>query len=389
MKTEEKEFVSIAERKSSETFLKEINRADINLPQLRENLSIIRNKIKSGVKFMAVAKGDAYGHGLVPIAKELEKCGCEAIGVVRLTEAVELRDEGIKTPVMILAPLMPFQSPWVIEHDITVMVDNERIVAVLDECAAKKGKIVNVHVKVNTGLNRYGIEPKEVLKFIYIIHEKYLNIKIEGIYTHFKEPEYNIKFTYEQLQKFKDVLSQLEEVNLRPPIAHSAGSAGILMYPESHLDMVRCGLILYGLEHKADEKLLPKGVKTLMSLKSRILKINKIKAGESGGYGNNFIAKRDSSVAVVGIGYGDGISRGWKEVLVAGRRVPVVSYFMDRILVDITDIEYKVKEFDEVVIVGKQNNETISWEEACHNMNAFIDEQFQRITERIPKYYYE
>lgn len=388
MKTREKEFVNIAESNPSEPFFKEVNIADVNLTQLRKNLDVIRNKLKRGVKFMAVVKGDAYGHGLVPVTKELEKCGCDAIGVVRLTEAVALRKGEIKIPVIILAPLIPSQSSWVVDYDITTMVDNERIVAALEESAAEKNKIINVHIKVNTGLNRYGVEVEEVLKFIHIINEKYLHIKIEGIYTHFKDPENNKKFTYDQLKKFNDVLNKLEEVNMRPPIAHAAGSAGILMYPESHLDMVRCGLILYGLEHKANENLLPEEVKHLMSIKSRILKIRKIKAGESGGYGDNFIAKRDSTVAVVGIGYGDGISRGWKEILVSGQRVPIVTYFMDGILVDITDVKHKVNEFDEVVIVGKQNNKIINWEEACHNMNSYIDEQFQRITERVPKHYF-
>lgn len=388
MKIREKEFVSIAEGKPSESFFKEVNIADVNLTQLHKNFNIIRNKLKHGVKFMAVVKGDAYGHGLVPIAEELERYRCDAIGVVRLTEAVALRKGGIKIPIIILAPLIPSQSSLVVDYDITTMVDNERIIAALEECAAKKDKMINVHVKVNTGLNRYGVEVEDVLKFISIINEKYLHIKIEGIYTHFKDPENNKEFTYEQLQKFQDVLNKLEELNMRPPIAHAAGSAAILMYPESHLDMVRCGLILYGLEHKANEKLLPKEINTIMSLKSRILKLRKIKAGESGGYGDNFIANRDSTLAVVGMGYGDGISRGWKEILISGQKVPIVNYFMDGILVDITDIQHKVNEFDEAVIVGKQNNEIISWEEACNKMNSYIDEQFQRITERVPKHYF-
>lgn len=388
MKTMEKEFVSIAEGKSSQTILEEINRADINLTQLNNNANVIRNKLKPVTKFMAVVKGDAYGHGLVPIAQALEKCKCDALGVVRLTEAVALKKAGIRLPVIILAPLMPSQSPWVVEHDIITMVDNEKIVEALEKEAAYKDKIIKVHVKINTGLNRYGVEVDDALRFIHMINEKYLHIKIEGIYTHFKDPENNMQFTYEQLEKFNRVLRNLEDVNLRPPIAHAAGSAGILMYPESHFDMVRCGLILYGLVHKPGEKLLPEGVKPIMSLKSKVLKIKRIKAYESAGYGNKFIAKRDSSVAVVGIGYADGISRGWKEVLISGRSVPVINYFMDGILVDITDIEDEVKTFDEVVVVGKQKGETISWEDACHDINEYMDEQFQKITERVPKHYF-
>jgi alanine racemase len=389
METMKKEFVSIAEGKSSQTVIEEINIADINLTQLSKNLKIIREKIDANVKFMAVAKGDAYGHGLVPIVKELEKNKCDAIGVVRLTEAVALRKAEIKISIIVLAPLMPDQCSWVVENEITPMIDNERIVSALDKEAAEKGKIVNVHVKVNTGLNRYGLKVKDVVRFIHMVNEKYLHIKMEGIYTHLRDPEYNRQFTYEQIKKFNNVLKELEELNLRPPIAHAAGSAGILMYPESHYDMVRCGLILYGLVHKPGEKLLPKGVKPIMSLKSKIIKIEKIKENESGGYGNNFIAKRDSCVAVVGIGYGDGISRGWKKVLISGKKVPIVSYFMDGILVDITDVKDKVKEFDEVVVVGEQDNEIISWEEVCYDMDVYMDEQFQRITERVPKHYFK
>lgn len=382
------DFVSIGEGKSTKIEFNEISRADINLNQLGKNLKIIKSKLDSEVKFMAVAKGDAYGHGLVPIGRELEKRGCDSIGVVRLIEAVSLREGNVKVPIVVLAPIMPSQSSWVVKYNITPMVDNEIIAAALNEEAVIQDKIVPVHIKINTGLNRYGVEVEGALKFFHVINEKYSHIKIEGIYTHFKDPENNKQFTYDQLTKFNKVLKQLEEAGLRPPIAHAAGSAGIIMYPGSHYDMVRCGLILYGLQHKPGEKLLPEGVKSIMSLKSKIIKIKEVKKGESGGYGNTFIAKRDSLTAVVGIGYGDGVSRGWKQVLAAGKRVPVVNYFMDGLLIDITDISDKVKEFDEVVIVGKQGSEVITWEEACQDLNEYMDEQFQRITERLPKHYF-
>lgn len=269
METREKEVASIAYDKSSKTVLEEMCRADINLTQLRKNMDIIRSKLKPNVKFMAMVKGDAYGHGLVPIAQELEKLKCDAIGVVRLSEAVALRQAKIKIPIMILAPLLPVQSPWIVEHDITVMVDNEKIISALDREAETKNKIVNVHIKVNTGLNIYGVEPSEVVRFIHMIHEKYFHIKIEGIYTHFKDSIYNKQFTIDQLIKFNKVLRDLEVLNLRPKVVHAAGSAGIIMYPESHYNMVRCGLILYGLEHKPNKKLLPIGVKPTMSIKSK------------------------------------------------------------------------------------------------------------------------
>lgn len=381
---------SIAEGNSRMHAYPEINRADINLSQLKRNVEQIRNLLKPDTKFMAIVKGDAYGHGLVPISKELERCGCDYLGVVRLTEALSLRESGIKVPIMILGAFMPNQSDWIVKSDITVMLDNEKIAAVLEKSAVEHGKIVNVHLKVNTGLNRYGVESGEVPDFIRSIKAKYPHIKVEGIYTHFRDAEFNNSFTRLQIERFKNVLVILEKEKLRPQIAHAAGSGGILLYPESHFDMVRCGIILYGLEHKEDKRMLPKEVEPLMTIKSYVLKIEEIKPGESGGYGDKFIARRDSKVAIIGIGYGDGISRGWKEILVGGQRVPVVNYFMDGIMVDITDVKNAVREQDEVVIVGRQGDESISWEEACNNINVQMDEQFQRITERVPKnYFYE
>jgi alanine racemase len=383
-------FIDDSRKEILKYSIPEVNEASINLSQLRLNVNTFRSLLKPNIKFMAVLKGDAYGHGIIPIAQELENCKCDNFGVVRLIEALTLREARIKTPIIMLAPLIPSQALWAVKYDVTPMVDNERIVEALEICAAEKNKIVKIHIKINTGLNRYGINPEEALDFIRNIYEKYSHIEIEGLYTHFKDAEFDIAFTNKQIRAFDNLLQQLEKANLRPPIAHAAGSAGILSYPESHYDMVRCGLILYGLEYREDERHLPEGVKPLLSLKGKVLKIQKIKKGQSVGYGNKFTTERDTYVAIIGAGYGDGIARGWKEVLVAGRRVPVVNYFMDGIIADITELKNSVHEFDEVVIVGQQGIETITWEEACNNIASHADEQIQRITKRVPRrYFYE
>lgn len=366
----------------------EVNEMDINLSQLQRNFTIIKNLLKPDTKLLVVLKGDAYGHGMVPIAYELEHCKCDAFGVVRLIEAFTLREAGIKIPIILLAPIIPSQVSWVVKHNITPMVDNEEIIKALHKSATENRKIVNVHIKINTGLNRYGIEPGNAIGFIRKIHEEYRQVRIEGIYTHFQDAEFNEEFTNKQVNCFNEVLKQLENENLKPTIAHAAGSAGILRYPESHYDMVRCGIILYGLEHSDDEKEIPKGIAPLVTLKGRIIRIQLIKSGEFGGYGNEFIAKKDTRVAIVGLGYGDGVSRGWKEVLIAGMRVPVVNYFMDAIMVDISNLQESIREFDEAVIIGTQGNESISWEEACKHLGSSADEQIQHITERVPKHYF-
>ncbi len=380
--------IAIDEKEVLKYPIPEINEMDVNLSQLQRNFNIIRNLLKPETKIMVVLKGDAYGHGMVPIAYELEHFKCDAFGVVRLIEAFTLREASIKIPIILLAPIIPSQASWVVKNNITPMVDNEEIVKALYKSALANHKIVNVHIKINTGLNRYGIEPEKATEFIRRIQQEYPKVIVEGIYTHFQDAEFNSEFTNKQIKSFNKVLRQLAEENLRPSIAHAAASAGILMYPESHYDMVRCGIIMYGLEHKEGEKNLPRGVKQLVTLKARIIRIQSLKAGEFGGYGSKFIAKKDTIVAIVALGYGDGVSRNWKEVLIAGRRVPVVNYFMDGLMVDISDIGETVREFDEAVIIGTQGTESISWEEASKYLGSYADEQIQRITERVPKHYF-
>jgi alanine racemase len=380
--------IAISEQELVSYPIPEVNEIDINLSQLQRNYRIIRSLLKPEIKFMAVLKGDAYGHGMVPIAHELEECNCDTFGVVRLIEAYTLRAADIKIPIILLAPIIPSQASWVVRYDITPMVDNYEIIEEIEKSAVHYNKTVNVHVKINTGLNRYGVDCSRALDLIKKIHENYKHINVEGIYTHFQDAEFNTEFTKKQIKCFNELLQELEKEKLRPKIAHAAGSAGLLMYPESHYDMVRCGIILYGLEHKEGEKKLPEGVKSLVTLKGRVMKIKTIKAGEFAGYGSQYIAKKDTRAAIIGVGYGDGVSRGWKEVLLSGRRVPAINYFMDGIMVDISDLKEEVKEFDEAVIIGSQGSEHISWEEACKNINCYADEQVQRITERVPKHYF-
>jgi alanine racemase len=380
--------LTIDEDEVSKYPISEVNEIDINLSQLQRNYNILRGLVKPDIKFMAVLKGDAYGHGMIPIAKELEKCHCDVFGLVRLIEAYTLRSAGIKTPILLLAPIIPSQASWVVRYDIMPMVDNHEIIEVLEKYASEENKTIGVHVKINTGLNRYGIWADEAAAFIKKVYEKYPHINIEGIYTHLQDPDFNTEITYKQIELFDKALNTLEKENLRPKVAHIANSSGILRYPQCHYDMVRCGIILYGLEHKEGEKTLPEGVKPLITFKGRIMKLMTIKKGDAGGYGTNFIAQRDTRAAVVGVGFGDGVSRGWKEVLIAGQRVPEVNYFMDGIMVDITDLKGPVKEFDEAVIIGSQGAEQITWQDACRELGSYIDEQIQSITERVPKHYF-
>lgn len=368
--------------------VKEVIRLDINLSQLQKNVNVISKLIKPGVKFMAVVKGNAYGHGLTPIAKALEQFGCHSIGVVRITEAITLRAAGIKIPVVILAPTLPSQAEEVVKYDLTIMLDNETIAEEVNKYAMKYNKRAKVHIKVNTGLNRFGIEPTKVPEFIKNISMSYDSLEIEGIYTHFRDPEFNKSFTDNQIAIFNKVLGRLEEEGIRPPLVHAAATGGILMYPEAHYDMIRCGILLYGEEYLKGKRIIPDGVMPLTSLVSRILKINEVKTGQAIGYGDRSIATRKCRIAVIAGGYGDAVSRGWKHVLINGQKMPIVNYAMDCVEADITEAQGIVSEYDEAVFIGHQGNECVTWEDACYGLNTEVDEQLQRITDRVTKNYY-
>jgi len=370
--------------------VEEVNRLDINLSQLKRNFQAISKLLRTGVKFMAVVKGNAYNHGLVPISKALEEFGCNSLGVVRIAEVIELREAGIKIPIVLLAPIMPSQGMTAVEYDATVMLDNERVAFEVNKCAKEKNKIIKAHIKVNTGLNRFGIRVEEVPDFIRSIHKNCSNIEVEGIYTHFRDPEFNKDFTDSQIGLFSRLLDHLEEEGIRPPVAHTAASGGILMYPEAQFEMVRCGILLYGEEYLKNQKVMPAGVLPLTSFIARITKIIEVKAGQPIGYGDRFLADRDCRIAVIGAGYGDGVSRGWKQVIINKQKAPVVNYSMDCLEVDITDIKDEVREYDEAVLIGRQGDEQITWEDACYALNSEVDEQLQRITSRVPRnYFYE
>ncbi len=370
--------------------LPEVNSIDINLSQLKRNYQIIRRLLLPEVKLLVILKGNAYGHGLIPVARELERYSCEAFGVVRLNEAYAIRTAKVKTKILLLAPFLPSQARELIRNDITPMVDQEDALRALEEACKEYNQRISVHVKVNTGLNRFGIAPEEAVSFLAKIKSEFPHLKVEGIYTHFQDPDYNPEMTRKQLLLFQKTLTELESSGLKPSIVHAAGSAAILDYPETHFNMVRCGIIMFGLEHTMNEKNLPEGIATLMTLKGRILRIRMLRTGEYGGYGNRFIAAKETRIAVIALGYGDGISRGWKEVLIAGHRAPVLNYFMDGLLVDISDIKEPVTEYDEAVLLGRQGAEAIGWGEVCRVLGTYEDEQVQYITERVPKnYFYE
>jgi len=332
----------------------------IDLDALGFNLRSIRNFIGGGVKVMAVVKANAYGHGAAECSKRLENDGVDWLGVALVEEAVELRLAGIKTPVLCLGSFWPGQETAVIEHNITPAIFDLDRAASLNRAAAKLDRSINIHIKIDTGMGRIGFPFRDVTAFAREL-KRFTNLNVEGLMTHFAsadDPEND--FTNEQMRRFAEVVSIFHENGFRPSIIDMANSPGAVAFTDSRASLVRIGGILYGL----GDDVLPRGferpeLKPVMSLTTRIAFLKTIGKGESVGYGQTFIATRDSVIATIPIGYHDGLRRSLSNkgrVLVGGEFAPIVGRIsMDWTTIDVTD-RPKVELGDEVVIIGPQGN---------------------------------
>lgn len=329
-------------------------RAAISLSNYKHNLQLIRDTVGPDVKILAAVKANAYGHGLVEIAKVSTEWGVDYLGVVRVEEVRELRQAGVSTPILMLALCEPENLAEAIDLGVTLSVHSlEHLQQIIDQ-----QKPTTVHIKVDTGMHRAGSAVGDVVEMAKLC-EAEPNVTLEGMYTHLAESEDpNTDFTNQQLDRFDDVLAKLKEDNLVPAIIHAANSGGIFAHHRAHYAMVRPGLSTYGLnpfgpEHELyvslDEKLQP-----VMRLTSSIALIREIEPGESVGYNRRWTAERPSRIALIAGGYGDGWRRGPYNagvVLVNGQSVLIVgSVAMDQFCIDITDIE--AHPGDEVVLIG-------------------------------------
>lgn len=363
--------------------------AEIDLGVYAENIAAIKSLLKPQVKMMAVIKANAYGHGAVEIAKKAEKIGIDYFGVVCMYEAKQLREAGIITPMLILNHTDEESLEEAVKLDLSLNVMYENLLVKLNEIAEKADKIVKVHVKVDSGMHRLGLSPQEALRFIPKI-KKYNHIALEGIFTHFATAdEVSLEFTYTQLKEFTDLITTLKTQGINPPLIHAANSAATLRVPESHFTMVRPGIATYGLPPSLEFQ-LPVTLKPILSLKTQIVQVRKISVGESVGYGRTFMAERETIVAVLPVGYGDGFRRAPKHfgyVLVRGKKVPVIGRVsMDQTTIDVTDVP-GVQVGDEVVIIGQQGDESITADDVAEQIGTINYEVVTSLAARVERIY--
>lgn len=273
---------------------------DVNLDAISYNIQALKEFIGKA-KLLAVVKGNAYGHGMIPVAMCAEENGAEYLGVSTIEEGILLRQRGIKIPILLLNTILPEAAESVIEYDLTTTICSFDVVQAINEAAEKYNKKAKVHLKIDSGFGRFGILPEYALEFVKIVDENFKNVFIEGIFTHFSNAS-NESYTRKQFGVFNSVVLNLEQNGFNIPIKHAANSLATLKYPDMHLDMVRIGNALYGLS--SNKHVLTKKAATIFS---QIIYLKNLPKGHNVGYGNKFRAKKPIKVAVIPFGYYDGL----------------------------------------------------------------------------------
>jgi alanine racemase len=334
---------------------------EIDLGRLRRNVQLIRRDLPAKVKLLAIAKDEAYGHGALDVARIALEEGASSLGVSTLEEAMILRDAGITAPILLLGERQETELPWCVAHDLTVCVNEPNTVRKLAKVAAAAGKRVPVHVKIHSGMSRYGVRWTEALALIEQIYSE-KSLLLEGAMSHFAQSdELDKTFANLQISRFDEVMTGLAEKGIRVKCQHLCNSGGFLDLPHAHRDMVRTGILMFGIFPSSVCRRIP-GIEPVMSVKAKIAAIQKLEPGESVGYGMRYTAKTPRRVAVLPIGYGDGFPRVRNEggVLLHGKRAPLVGGIaMDALMMDITEIP-EAQMWDEAVIMGRQGDQEIT-----------------------------
>ena len=359
--------------------------AEIDLGALTYNIKGLHQCLRPKTQLMAVVKKNAYGHGAVPVAKAVVAAGAEWLGVYSLEEALELRDADIIAPILIIGDIPRTQAAAIVKGKLTPTVFETEFPLALDKAAQKLNTTIAVHVKVDTGLNRFGASIEDVAHLLQFI-AGLDRVRVGGVYTHFAsadEPEREA--TEAQLQRFIEITSSLPE----PGFLHAANSAATLRFPETHLDLVRVGIAIYGVyPSTATERTVP--LRPVLSLKSRVTRLHWMKPGEGVSYSLTWVAEKDTLVAVVPFGYGDGLPRllsNRGQVLVRGQRVPIRGRVcMDQCVVDVTAVA-GLKVGDEVVLLGKQDGEEITADEIAGWADTISYEIFTGIRTGLRRIY--
>lgn len=342
----------------------------IDLAAIRHNVAFLRDRLGRYARLMVAVKADAYGHGMLRVAQSVVSAGACGVAVATAEEAVTLRDAGFASGILVMGPLYSLdQYEELARQQVEFAVVSEHMAEVLPSLRSSRWK-AKVHLKIDSGMNRQGLFPAQVDGFLQSIRG-ISGIELVGVMTHFACATEDPSSIDRQLERF---LPAVERVRQEWPrvIAHAANSAAAISAPHAHLDMARCGCAVYGLSPWQDDAVV-EGLRPALSWRSQVVLVKRVPAGESVGYGHSFQAAQATDVALVPIGYGDGVSRGLSnrgEVLINGRRYPMVGRVsMDSFGVDI-GTDGRVQIGDTVTLIGTDNDERITVEEVAHHLDT-------------------
>ncbi|MCG8689030.1 MAG: alanine racemase [Desulfobacterales bacterium] len=377
------------------------SRIEVDLGALAHNITALKGLTSDTTRFMAVVKANAYGHGAVQVAKTALENGADYLAVVRISEAVALREAGITEPLLLLGEVLPEQIPYLANHDIRASISNVETARAASAYAAEKNLTLKAHIKMDTGMGRLGFVHDHLLdngteqplieELASIFHLG--GLEVEGLYTHLASADEADKtFTQGQVSRFAKVIDILAEKGLRPKICHAANSAGLIDLPASHFDMVRPGIALYGLWPSQDVDKTRLNLKPVMSIKSKVIQVKSVPKGFGVSYGSTHVTNNPTTIATVPIGYADGYSRllsNKGHMLVRGKKAPVVGRVtMDFTMIDVGHIP-EVIPGDEVVVLGSQGNQCILADDIAKLTGTINYEVTAGLTGRMPISYRE
>lgn len=365
--------------------------AEINLQAIAHNIKELKRIIAPDVKLLVAVKADAYGHGLLPVAQTVLKNNADFLGVARLEEGIKLRQAGIDAPIIVFGYVSPAQAVELIAFDLVQTIFSLDSAKQFSQNAVARGKKLRAHLKIDTGMGRLGFLPGTSVLAEILEISRLPGIALEGIFTHFASADSHDKaFAITQLNRFKSLLNQLENSGIKIPLCHAANSGAIIDLPQTHMDMVRAGISVYGLLPSKEVDQNKISLKPAMTLKTTIIHLKRVSSGFKVSYGSTWQTSGPALLATVAIGYGDGYSRllsNQGQMLVRGQKAPIVGRIcMDLTILDVSHIP-NIKIEDEVVVFGKQNNHLLSVDEVAKAANTINYEVVSSLTARVPKIY--
>ena len=366
--------------------------AVVSLKALVNNLETIQKHVGTPVKVCAIVKAEAYGHGLVQVARQLEKSRVDYLAVAIVEEGVVLRNAEITTPILVMGPIAESDIYACIKNKLTITAASQHKLAAIVKTATELSITAKVHLKIDTGMGRIGVhwDRAEPLLRDAVTAEQSGIIICEGIYSHFSN-SLDLEFTKKQFDRFNETIRLAEKIGLSIPLRHICSSRAIMLYPEYHLSMVRPGLILYGIEPETDQKILTPDFMPVLTWKTKVTYFKTVLHGESVGYGNTWTPTEDyARIVTLPVGYADGYPRRLSnkgQVLIRGKKYPIVGRVcMDQLMVSL-GMDGEAYLDDEVVLIGNQELETISVNDIAKMIETTPHEITTTLSARVPRIY--